>query len=195
MQLLLDVAPLAFPSRSPRCLPPRVPLRHYLKDGLVIDVFIDYLNFCHRIDLRESIHPDYPTISLDDLLLSKLQIVEIAEKDVQDANVLLLEHEVSDGAIQEKIDTTYIDHVISFISTPISGTHFFERTMALLLQKGKEDPWALALGELVPDEEIKSSAALDELHIFKLFERNHIWTRFRFGQPFYPLRYFPSGSD
>jgi radical SAM superfamily enzyme YgiQ (UPF0313 family) len=75
----------------------------------------------------------------------------------------------------------YIDHVISFVSTPISGTHFFERTIALLLQKTKENPDVLSLGGLIPREDIERLPALDDLHIFELFERNHIWTRFRFG--------------
>jgi radical SAM superfamily enzyme YgiQ (UPF0313 family) len=75
----------------------------------------------------------------------------------------------------------YIDHVISFISTSISGAQFFERTMALLLQKGKENRSVLSLGGLIPYEETESISVLDELHIFELFERHHIWTRFRFG--------------
>lgn len=75
----------------------------------------------------------------------------------------------------------YIDHVISFISTPISGTHSFERTMAALVEKAKRDPRTLSLGGLIPDEEIETLRAVDELRIFELFERYHIWTRFRFG--------------
>jgi len=59
---------------------------------LHVDVFFDRLDFCHVIDLqgRLDLHPR--TLPLAELLLSKLQIVKINEKDLLDALVLLLEH-------------------------------------------------------------------------------------------------------
>jgi hypothetical protein len=44
-----------------------------------VDVFLDKLVFNHTIDLRRRLELDYPTISLADLLLQKLQIVNINE--------------------------------------------------------------------------------------------------------------------
>ena len=75
----------------------------------------------------------------------------------------------------------YIDHVISFVSTSISGTHFFDRTMAALLHRGHEAEDLLSLEGLIPKEEIRDLPVFDESNIFRLFERHHIWTRFRFG--------------
>lgn len=56
----------------------------------MIDVFYDKLNYNHPIDYRNrlDIHPY--CVSLTDLLLQKLQIVQINDKDLKDAMLLLL---------------------------------------------------------------------------------------------------------
>lgn len=63
-------------------------------NGLHIDVFYDLLDFCHPIRLNGRLDADPPTLPLAELLLTKLQIVQINEKDLLDAIVLLLEHEL-----------------------------------------------------------------------------------------------------
>jgi hypothetical protein len=60
------------------------------------DVFYDVLDFSHEIDLRKRLEIDYPTLSLVDLLLEKMQIARINEKDIIDTLMLLREHEVGD---------------------------------------------------------------------------------------------------
>ncbi len=62
-----------------------------------LDVFFDQLEFCHRIPLAGRLEADSPTIPLAELLLSKLQIVKLNEKDVVDAILLLLDHELGEG--------------------------------------------------------------------------------------------------
>ena len=67
-----------------------------------VDVFFDRLEFCHLIPLDGRLERDRPTVPLAELLLSKLQIVKINEKDVVDIILLLLDHELAnddDGAI------------------------------------------------------------------------------------------------
>jgi hypothetical protein len=54
-----------------------------------LDVIIDRLNMCHVLDFRDRIERMPYTLDVTDLLLSKLQIVEINEKDLQDAIYLL----------------------------------------------------------------------------------------------------------
>jgi hypothetical protein len=56
----------------------------------MIDVFFDKLDYNHPIDYRGrlEIHPH--CVSLTDLLLQKLQIVQINDKDLKDAMLLLL---------------------------------------------------------------------------------------------------------
>ena len=80
--------------------------------AISLDFFFDKLKMCHTIDLENRLENDFPTISLADLLLAKLQIVEINEKDVKDILVLLLEHDV--GEIdKETIDARYITKLLS----------------------------------------------------------------------------------
>lgn len=62
--------------------------------GFRVDVFLDRLNMCHVVDFRGRLHIDPVTISVTDLLLEKLQIVELTRKDVIDTIVLLREHAV-----------------------------------------------------------------------------------------------------
>ena len=62
-----------------------------------IDVFYDRLEFCHVIPLAGRLEVDSPTIPLAELLLSKLQIVKLNEKDVVDAILLLLDHPLGEG--------------------------------------------------------------------------------------------------
>lgn len=61
------------------------------------DIFIDKLRFCHEIDFRGRLLLDSPTITPADLLLEKLQIVEINRKDLIDLMVLLSQFPVSTG--------------------------------------------------------------------------------------------------
>jgi hypothetical protein len=61
-----------------------------------LDVFYDRLEFCHIIPLAGRLEADRPTIPLAELLLSKLQIVRINEKDLVDVIMLLLDHPLGD---------------------------------------------------------------------------------------------------
>jgi hypothetical protein len=83
------------------------------KNGLHIDVFFDVLTMSHRLDLRGRLELDYPTISLTDLLMTKLQIVELNEKDVKDMICLLNDHDFADSDQPEKINSKYIADLCS----------------------------------------------------------------------------------
>ena len=77
--------------------------------GLNVDVFADELYFCHRIPFKGRLDLDSPTICMTDLLLEKMQIVEINLKDFKDTVVLMLEHPLSHEELGPKsIDTDYI---------------------------------------------------------------------------------------
>ena len=80
--------------------------------GMAIDVFFDELFFCHPIPLRDRLGLDYPTITPTDLLLEKMQIVEINPKDVKDSLVLLLEHGLGSDD-REEIDAGYIARLLA----------------------------------------------------------------------------------
>jgi hypothetical protein len=78
---------------------------------LFVDIFFDELYFNHPIPLRDRLDLDYPTITPTDLLLEKMQIVEINPKDIKDSLVLLLEHPL-DSSGEDAIDHTYIARVL-----------------------------------------------------------------------------------
>jgi len=62
-----------------------------------VDVFFDKFDFCHEISLKDGrLEIDAPTIPLAEMLLQKMQIVKINEKDVVDTIMLLLEHPLAD---------------------------------------------------------------------------------------------------
>lgn len=60
--------------------------------GLHVDVFYEKLDFCHIIRWEGRLEVDDPSIPLAEMLLEKMQIVQINEKDVIDTIMLLLEH-------------------------------------------------------------------------------------------------------
>lgn len=62
------------------------------ESGLHVDVFYEKLDFCHIIRWEGRLEVDAPSIPLAELLLEKMQIVEINEKDVIDTIMLLMEH-------------------------------------------------------------------------------------------------------
>ena len=80
--------------------------------GMNVDVFFDELYFCHQIPLRNRLDLDYPTITPTDLLLEKMQIVEINPKDIKDSLVLLLEHPIQPST-PDAIDPVYTARLLS----------------------------------------------------------------------------------
>jgi hypothetical protein len=83
------------------------------KEGLFVDVFRDTLSFSHEIRFKGRLELDSPTIPLEELLLEKLQIHHIAEKDLKDIVILLLEHEVGDAGDRERIDSKFVSSALS----------------------------------------------------------------------------------
>jgi hypothetical protein len=62
-----------------------------------VDVLVDTLEMCHRLEFANRLGVSLPTLPLADLLLTKLQVVKINRKDVLDALVLLAEHPLGDN--------------------------------------------------------------------------------------------------
>lgn len=61
--------------------------------GRQVDVILDQLEMCHTLDLRDRLLLDPETLTIPDLLLSKLQVVEVNQRDLQDSAALLHDHE------------------------------------------------------------------------------------------------------
>jgi hypothetical protein len=79
--------------------------------GLHVDVFIERFAMCHQLDLSTRLTVHDTTISLADLLLTKLQIAELNEKDVTDAAALLLDHDLSSD--EDGINVEYMTSLLS----------------------------------------------------------------------------------
>jgi hypothetical protein len=80
--------------------------------SLYVDVFYDKLDFSHVISWANRLEVDSPTIPLAELLLEKMQIFEINEKDIIDTIMLLLEHPLGDSD-QEVINIERIAHLLA----------------------------------------------------------------------------------
>lgn len=78
-----------------------------------IDVFLDMLRMSHTLDLRDRLTLDRLTVSLADLLLSKLQIWEINEKDLTDIVALVHDHPFGQG----NDETVDLDRVVGVLAS------------------------------------------------------------------------------
>ncbi len=72
-------------------------LFHERVHGRQVDVFVESFRMCHDIPLGGRLVTGQPTIPLAELLLTKLQIVKLNEKDRIDLYALLLAFEVGEG--------------------------------------------------------------------------------------------------
>jgi hypothetical protein len=76
------------------------------QNGKQVDVFIDVIRMSHVIDMRGRLGHDGPCASPSDLMLSKLQIYEVNQKDLVDLTALVLDHPIGKG--DEAIDADYV---------------------------------------------------------------------------------------
>jgi hypothetical protein len=83
------------------------------EEALRIDVFLDTFDMCFRFDFRDRLTIGRYTLSLSDLLITKLQIVELNERDIQDMICILFDHEVGDRDSEEVINAQYIADLCS----------------------------------------------------------------------------------
>jgi len=79
-----------------------------MKNMRRVDIFLDVFEMCHKFDFRDRLELEPRTISVSDLLSTKLQIVEINEKDIKDILVMLLDHDISVEESADKINASYI---------------------------------------------------------------------------------------
>ena len=76
-------------------------------NGLHVDVFFDRLNFCHEVNWVGRLEAENWTLPLAEMLMEKMQIVRLNEKDLIDTIMLLLEHPLGDS----DQETIHIDRV------------------------------------------------------------------------------------
>jgi hypothetical protein len=77
-----------------------------------LDVFVGHFKMCHDIPIADRLELDPVTVPLAELLLTKLQIYELNEKDRRDVMTILAGHDVGDGD-GETINAAYIARLCS----------------------------------------------------------------------------------
>lgn len=83
------------------------------RDNRNVDVFLDQFKMEHMLDFRQRLELDDLTIPVTDLLLTKLQIVRITEKDLKDIVAIVEDHELGHSDNRETINLDYIAELCS----------------------------------------------------------------------------------
>jgi hypothetical protein len=65
-------------------------------NGRQVDLFIDAFRMCHEIPLGKRLEVETGTVPLAELMLTKLQIIEVNEKDIRDTVLLFHGHPIAD---------------------------------------------------------------------------------------------------
>ena len=79
-----------------------------------VDLFLGEFSMCHQLDLDDRLGVDHPALPAADLLLMKLQIVELNHKDVTDLAALLTTHNLGDDDGEGLINR---DRIVDVLST------------------------------------------------------------------------------
>jgi hypothetical protein len=87
-------------------------LFHDNENDRQVDVLFDEMNMCHKLDFRSRINVNEHTLPIADLLLTKLQIVEVNPKDMTDLFTLFSDHPIGDQD-GEMINGRYIAQLTS----------------------------------------------------------------------------------
>lgn len=94
-----------------------------------VDVFVDEANLCHRIDLKGRIEASPLTLSLADLTVLKLQVMETNKKDYLDICAIFADHDLSED--DRGVNATYI-------ASLAASDWGLWRTMGLVAEKSEK---------------------------------------------------------
>ncbi|HEX3803370.1 MAG TPA: hypothetical protein VHV75_11070 [Solirubrobacteraceae bacterium] len=92
-----------------------------------LDILLDKFVMAHELDLRNSSAADGLTIALADLLMTKLQVVSINEKDVRDLAALMVDHGFSHDEIE-------LERVLAVTHNDWGLEHTIHGTLATLVE-------------------------------------------------------------
>jgi hypothetical protein len=92
-----------------------------------LDVLLDKFVMAHELDLRHSSGADGLTIGLADLLMTKLQVVSINEKDVRDLGALLIDYGFTPTEIE-------LDRILAVTHNDWGLEHTIHKSLATLVE-------------------------------------------------------------
>jgi hypothetical protein len=148
-------------------------LFHDEVNGRQLDVFVGSFRMCHEIPIHARLEQDPVTLPLAELLMTKLQIVELNHKDIGDGLALLHGHEIGD----EDGDVINASHIAALCA----GDWGLWRTLTRSLQTCRDH---LGSFDLAPEDSGLIAARLDALerHIEER-EKSRKWRlRARIGE-------------
>ncbi len=73
-----------------------------------VEIFQDFFEMCHKFDLRRRLALRADTLPMADLLETKLQIVQMNDKDYRDMLALLIDHELGNDDRGETLNATHL---------------------------------------------------------------------------------------
>jgi hypothetical protein len=77
-----------------------------------IDLFVGSFRMCHALPLADRLERDSPTLPLAELLLTKLQVVQMNAKDTNDIIALLLDHNVDEND-DDTVNSAYVAELLA----------------------------------------------------------------------------------
>ena len=104
----------------------------HAENGIELDVFVERLEFCHTIEIRSRLHQHPITLPVEELMLAKLQIVEMTMTDIMDVAVILATHRVTDG--DAGIETIDGKHIARLLGSDWGFHHTVTRNLARIAE-------------------------------------------------------------
>ena len=120
-----------------------------------VDVFVGEFRMCHQIPISNRLELEPYTVPLAELLLTKLQIVQLNDKDLRDIWAILVEHDVAEN------DNDAIN--AAFVASLLAGDWGLWRTTRQTIETAR--------GELANSPLPQEDRALIESRLVRLWER------------------------
>jgi hypothetical protein len=117
-----------------------------------IDLFVGSFRMCHALPLADRLDRDSPTLPPAELLLTKLQVVQLNAKDANDIIALLLDHDVTEDD-DDAINAAYVAQLLA-------GDWGLWRTSRGSLERTRE---AVAQSDLSAEEQARVQARVERL--------------------------------
>lgn len=139
---------------------------YHNQSEMKIDIFVGDFEMCHKIPLEDRLMVDPVTIPLAELFLSKIQIIDLNQKDAMDIASLLLNAETGDHD-KETIN-------LNVIAKLCGNDWGLYKTASLNLEKVREIVNKTAL--MQEEKDLISKRIQDILKTFETMPKSLAWT-------------------
>jgi len=78
-----------------------------------VDIFLDVFKMCHQFNFKDRLEIEPYTLSLADLVATKLQVVQMTEREYKDLICLLMDHDVGTKDLSETINGMHLAKLAS----------------------------------------------------------------------------------